>query len=186
MAKKPRLDKVMITQAAGELADQIGLEKLTLSAVADHLKVRAPSLYNHIEGLDGLLRELSLLGMKELNRRLERAALGKSRADALASMLLAYRAFAKERPGVYTATLRAPKQGDSEVQSASQAIIETVLTVLRPCALSDQEAIHVIRGFRAIGHGFASLELEGGFGMDLSTDESYQRLIAMFLRSVCP
>lgn len=184
MATRPGLSKDTIVRAAGELADEIGLDKLTLSTVADHLGVRTPSLYNHIEGLNGLRRELSLLGMLELDRRLQRAALGKSCEDALGSMLHAYRAFAKERPGVYEATLHAPSPDDLQIQAASLAIIDTVLTVLQPYQLNHDDAIHVVRGFRAIGHGFASLEVAGGFGIALETDESYQRLISTFLRGM--
>lgn len=184
MAKRPGLDKAIIAQAAGEVADQIGFDDLTLSGVADQLGVRTPSLYNHIEGLDGLRRELSLLGMNELNRRLQRAALGKSKDEALTSMLQAYRVFAKGRPGVYVATLHSPEIDDLQIQSASQAIIDTVLMVLEPYKLNYDEAMHVIRGFRTIGHGFASLEVAGAFGMDLAVDESYQRLITAFLRGL--
>lgn len=184
MVKRPGLDKAIIAQAAGELVDQIGLDNLTLSGVADHLGVRTPSLYNHIEGLDGLRRELSLLGMNELNRRLQRAALGKSKDEAMESMLQAYRVFAKERPGVYAATLRAPGTDDLQVQAASQAIMDTVLLVLEGYKLSYDEAVHVIRGFRTIGHGFVSLEVAGAFGIDLDTDESYERLITSFLRGL--
>lgn len=182
MIKRPGLDKAVIAQAAGQLADEIGFGELTLSRVAVHLSVRTPSLYNHIEGLEGLRRELSLLGMNELNRGLQRAAIGKSKHEALASMLQAYRVYAKERPGVYAATLRAPEQDDLQVQSAAQAIVDTVLTVLEPYELGYDEAMHVIRGFRAIAHGFASLEVAGAFGIDLETDESYQQLVSAFLR----
>lgn len=184
MAKRPGLDKAVIAQAAGEVADQVGFDAFTLSGVAEHLGVRTPSLYNHIEGLDGLRRELSLLGMNELNRRLQRAGLGKSKDEALTSMLHAYRVFVKERPGVYEATVHAPETDDVQIQSASQAIIDTVLMVLEPYQLNHDEAIHVIRGFRTIGHGFASLEAAGAFGMDLAVDESYQRLITAFLRGL--
>ncbi|GMA65996.1 TetR/AcrR family transcriptional regulator [Alicyclobacillus fastidiosus] len=184
MAKRPGLDRAIVAQAAGELADQIGFNNITLSGVADHLGVKTPSLYNHIEGLDGLRRELSLVGLNALNHRLQRAALGRSRDDALISMLQAYRTFAKERPGVYVATLHAPDPGDFQIKSASQVIIDTLLTVLEPYQLNDDEAVYVIRGFRAIGHRFASLEMAGAFGIDLEMDESYQRLIKAFLRGL--
>lgn len=184
MVSRPGLTRTAIVEDAGKLADEIGLEKLTLSGVASRLGVRTPSLYNHIDGLDGLRRELSVFGIRELDRRLQRAALGKATDDALASMLYAYRAFAKERPGVYAATLRAPQPGDSQVQAASQAIVDTVLTVLAAYALSPEDAIHGVRGFRALGHGFTSLEASGAFGMALDTEDSYQKLITTFLRGL--
>lgn len=181
MAPRPGLNRTIIAQAAGELADQIGLEQLTLSLVANHLGVRSPSLYNHIEGLSGLRRELSLLGLNELDRRLQRAALGKAGDEAIRAMLHAYRAFAKERPGVYNATLQVPAEADEPLKSAAQAMIDTVLTVLEPYQLKPEDAIHIVRGFRAIGHGFATLEIANAFGMPVEQDESYQRLVTTFL-----
>jgi hypothetical protein len=42
----------------------------------------------------------------------------------------------------------------------------------------------VVRAFRSIAHGFVSLEAAGGFGLSLDTDESYCRLISVFLRGL--
>ncbi|MHB1627949.1 MAG: TetR/AcrR family transcriptional regulator [Bacilli bacterium] len=108
MPSRPGLDRASIVEAAGNLADEAGLDRLTLSGLAGRLGVRTPSLYNHIDGLDGLRHELALSGIQELNRHLERAAIGKESDKALESMLCAYRTFAHERPGVYGAILRAP------------------------------------------------------------------------------
>lgn len=40
-----------MVQAAVVLADAIGLEQVTLANLAEHLKIRPLSLYNHITGL---------------------------------------------------------------------------------------------------------------------------------------
>jgi AcrR family transcriptional regulator len=178
---RPGLNKDIIAKAAAELVDQVGIDRLTFAAVAERLGVRTPSLYNHLDGLDALRRELALLGLSGLDRHLQRAALGKSGDAALTAMLQAYRVFAKEHPGVYEMTLKAPNPGDAEIQAAAEGIIDTLLTVLMPYHLDHAAAIHVVRGFRAIGHGFASLESAGGFGMDIDIDESYARLIDAFL-----
>ncbi|GMA50576.1 TetR family transcriptional regulator [Alicyclobacillus contaminans] len=181
MSARHGLNKAGIVRAAGKLADALGLHKLTMSLLAEHLGVRTPSLYNHVNGLEELRRELSLLGLEELNGRLQRAAMGRSGLDAIQAMLHAYRAFAKERPALYEATLRAPDNEDAALETAAHAIVDTVLTVLQPFHLQQNDAIHLVRGFRAIGHGFAALEAAGAFGMALDVDESYRRLIAAFL-----
>ncbi len=185
MPSRPGLDRASIVEAAGRLADEAGLDRLTLSGLAGRLGVRTPSLYNHIDGLDGLRRELALSGIQELNRHLQRAAIGKESDKALESMLHAYRVFAHERPGVYEAILRAPNPDSMRMQEASNAILDTVLTVLEPYGLTREDSIHTVRAFRAIGHGFVSLEASGVFvGMDLATDDSFRRLIFVFLRGL--
>ena len=47
--------------------------------------------------------------------------------------------------------------------------------------MSDDAAIHAVRGLRSIVHGFATLELAGGFVMPLDCDESFCRLMQAFL-----
>jgi hypothetical protein len=50
--------------------------------------------------------------------------------------------------------------------------------------LNHDDTIHVVRGFRAIGHGFATLETVGAFGIALETDDGYRLLIPAFLQGL--
>jgi AcrR family transcriptional regulator len=50
--RPPRISRAMVAEAAGEL----GLEGLTLKAVADHLGVSVAALYHHVSGKDDLMR----------------------------------------------------------------------------------------------------------------------------------
>ncbi len=49
---------------AAALADEQGLDGVTLAALALRLGIRTPSLYNHVAGLEGLRRELALFGTR--------------------------------------------------------------------------------------------------------------------------
>jgi hypothetical protein len=53
--------------------------------------------------------------------------------------------------------------------------------VLAPYRLSEEEAIHAIRGLRSIVHGFLSLEVAGGFGMPVDLDASFHWLINLYI-----
>lgn len=180
MSPRAGLDRKAVVQAAAMLVDTVGMEQLTLTRLAEHLGVRTPSLYNHVAGLAGLQRELALLSIQELLSRMQRAAIGKAGDEAIASIASAYRAFAKEHPGLYPLILRAPDPTDRELQVVGEEAVELVLTVLKPYELSGDAALHVVRGFRSIVHGFVSLEAAGGFGLPLDLDESYRRLIKVF------
>jgi AcrR family transcriptional regulator len=173
-----------VVRTAAELADSLGLHQVTLAAVASQLGVRTPSLYNHIEGLGGLRRELALYGINKLGKRLGRAAVGKATDDAVKAIMQAYRSFAREHPGLYEATLHAPDMNDTEVQRASEEVVDILLTVLEPFGLPKNEALHVVRGLRSLAHGFASLESAGAFGLPLDRDESYRRMVDLFLRGL--
>jgi AcrR family transcriptional regulator len=170
------LDADAVVAAAAELADAEGLESVTLARLADRLGVRAPSLYAHVDGLDDLRDRLGTRGLRELTARLGSAAAGRAGGDALKAVADAYREYAREHPGTYAAVQRAPSPGQ---QRDAEQLVGIVLAVLRGYGLEGDDAIHATRGVRAALHGFASLEALGGFGIDLSTDESFARLVAM-------
>jgi hypothetical protein len=107
--------------------------------------------------------------------------MGKARADAILALAHAYRAFAKERPGLYAASLRAPDPGDLAHCAASDDILAILRAVLEGYGLRDDVAVHTIRGLRSLLHGFVSLELGGGFGLPLDVDESFVRLVRVFI-----
>lgn len=81
-------------RAVGEaecLTDQVGLDALNLAAVADILGVRQPARYTHIDGLPALKQAIAVRAKADLADVLARAAVGKSRADAIRAVAKAYR-----------------------------------------------------------------------------------------------
>ena len=188
------LNRAAVVEAAAVLADEGAGEEFSLARLAERLHVRKPSLYNHVAGLGDLRRELALLGLRELGWSLSRAAVGKAGREGLFVLAEAYRAFVKQRPGLYAATVRSYRLSDPddpEFGAAEEEALEPVLAVLASCGVHDQEeAIHAARGLRSIAHGFATLEKSGGFGMSQDPDESFRRLVGAFadglLRSGAP
>jgi AcrR family transcriptional regulator len=72
-----------VVDAAVDLVNLKGIEGLTLTRLAKKLGVQTPSLYNHIDGLRGLKRELALTNVRRLSDRMGKAAIGKSGPEAL-------------------------------------------------------------------------------------------------------
>ena len=48
------IDKNVIIYRAAQLANDVGVENITLKALANNLDIQTTSLYNHIGGLDDL------------------------------------------------------------------------------------------------------------------------------------
>src|SRR5437762_5111966 len=172
------LDTARVVGAAAVLADAEGLDAVTLARVAAGLGVRAPSLYNHVDGRGGLLRALALRGVRELTAALRDAAVGRSGADALGATARAYRAYARAHPGLYAASVAAPAPDDAEHMAAARETVELVYAVLRGWALEGDDAVHAARAFRSAVHGFVLLEAAGGFGIPVDLDDSFERLVA--------
>src|SRR6202035_3349 len=153
MAKRVGIDKEALVRAAAKIADDHGWDALTLARVAAKLRIRSPSLYNHVGGLEDLRRELKLLGLRELGAALGRATIGKSRDDAVRGLAAAYRNFVKLHPGIYAATMIAAVQRDAELKDAGDEIVETCLAVLSGYALDRRDGIHAVRAMRSAVHG---------------------------------
>ena len=179
------LSRAAVVETAGALADEGGLENLSLADLAGRLGIRKPSLYNHVAGIGNLRRELALAGLRELARILSRAAVGRASDEGLFALAEAYRAFVKQRPGLYEATVRSYRlydPDDPELGAAESEALEPVLAVLASCGTAGgEEAIHAARGLRSVAHGFATLEEAGGFGIFLDPDESFRRLVRAYV-----
>jgi AcrR family transcriptional regulator len=167
------LDAEAVVAAAATLADAEGLGAVTLARLAHELGVRPPSLYAHVHGVEDLRRRVGALGAGELAAALGAAVAGRAGRDALEAVAHAYRGYAREHPGRYEALQPAGQDPQA------QAVVDVVVAVLRGYGLEGHAAIHAVRAIRAALHGFASLEAEGGFGIPLSVDESFDKLVAV-------
>jgi AcrR family transcriptional regulator len=182
-----QLDKSKVVTAAAALVNSSGWEDLSLGALAGELGVQTPSLYNHIDGLPGLRRELTLLSTRQLGERLAEAAIGQSGPEAVRAIARAYRGYIKDNPGLYllgvrSAAFKVPP--DAELQAAQARVLGVTLAAIAAFGLSEPDALHAIRGLRSFIHGFATLEIAGGFGLPLDCEESFRRLIEVFIRDL--
>ena len=188
-ARKHRLDSTTVVQAAAELIEADGLEALSLGRLAKQLNVQTPSLYNHVDGLPGLYRELALLSTRDLGERMGAAAIGKSGPAAVLAVAEAYRVYVKDHYGLYMTGLRSSEHQTSisvELRAAQERVVQIALAVIASFGLQGEDALHAVRGLRSIVHGFATLEVAGGFGLPLDCDESFRRLINAFSAGLPP
>lgn len=186
MPKRRQLNKERVLATAVDLAEESGgVGELTLTALAAALDVRVPSLYNHIEGLDGLYEDLSFWAGRLLLDKIRQATFGKTGEEALRAMAHAYREFAQEQPALYPLTIVAPDADETQRVVLAQEWLQLLLLTMASLGLQGEEALHAIRAYRALLHGFVSLETGGGFKMDLALDQSFDYLIDNFLSAAC-
>ncbi len=184
MATRAGLDLKRVVQAAADLADTTGLYEVTLATLAAQLGVRTPTLYHYVAGLPGLRRELALLACRELAQRMGKAVMGKAGDEAVLALAYAYRAFVHEHPGLYSATVQAADPDDAELVAAQTEVVEITMRTLSAYSMTYEESVHVVRMLRSLVHGFTTLESSGGFGIPVDRDETFQRLLHVFLRGL--
>lgn len=174
----------LVVAEAAALSDELGFDSLSLAAVAKRFGVAAPSLYKHVDGLTGLRRQVALLAVTELGGRLQGAAVGLSGPDAVRALFTAYRSYAHQHPGGYTAIQRGPEPSDPEAYATFARPVEVIAAVLRGFDIPEGRMVHTIRALRSAVHGFIDLEAQGGFRMPEDIDESYDVLVEGFVRAL--
>ncbi|RAG84965.1 TetR family transcriptional regulator [Streptacidiphilus pinicola] len=155
-----------LTLAGAELADEVGFEQVTLSALARRFDVKVASLYSHLKSSHELKTRIALLALEELADRVADAVAGRAGRDALAAFADAYRAYAHEHPGRYDA---ARFRLDRETAAASAGVRHAQMTraLLRAYDLDEPDQTHAVRMLGSVFHGFVSLEAAGGFSHTL-------------------
>ena len=173
------LDSETVISAAARIADEEGLDKLTLTRVADVLGVRQPALYRHVDGYDDLIRSLSLLGREILAKRLSDSAVGLAGDDAVAAVGHAWRAMVRDHPGIYAATDRYPCAGDPELEGAVEQVLAVVGQALRAYDLSEEDRVHAARTLRSAFHGFSHLESGDGHPLPHDPEDTFTHLVEL-------
>ena len=179
MSVKRGLDTQTILTAAAELAEEKGLENVSLLQVAEKLGVKSPSLYNHLNGMQEISSGVARLAIGRLEEAIRNAAVGRSKEDALLAIASEYRIFAKENPELYKAILRFPRCQDTDIQEAGHAVVRILYQVMESYHFTKEKTLHFARGFRSALHGFVSLEAAGFFQSgEADVDESYELLVS--------
>ncbi|MFC9758192.1 TetR/AcrR family transcriptional regulator [Streptomyces sp. NPDC056921] len=166
-----------VVEAAADLADSIGFDKVTISALARGFGVKDASLYSHVRNLHDLRTRVALLAAGEFIDRISAAVAGRAGKDALVGFADAYRAFALERPGRYEAT---QMRVDPEIVAQSTAYhrtIETTGAMLRAYGLAEPDLTDAVRLLRSTFHGYCALEASGGFGAPRDVQASWERSV---------
>jgi hypothetical protein len=146
--------------------------------------VRQPSLYKHVASLDSLQQLIAQRAKVEFADVLGRVAIGRARDDALVAMAYAWRAWARDHPGRYQIGQRAPAPGDADHLAVADRVVAFMTAVMAGYGLDGDDAIDAVRAYRSALHGFVSLEASGGFGMPVSVDRSFGRLVYALVRAI--
>lgn len=178
------LDRDVIVVRAAQMANEIGLENVTLKMIAKEFGVQTPSLYNHIKSLEDLKKQLMLYGWKQLEEKLMQAACGVSGYDALRKMCYAFYQYATANPGVFNAMLWYNMFQDEETKGATAGLFTVLHKVMESLNISEDKTNHLIRTFRSFLEGFALLDNNGAFGNPISVKESFELSVDVLIAGI--
>ena len=165
----------LITAAAADLADEVGFENVTLSALARGFGVKDASLYSHVKNLQDLRTRMALLAGAEMIDRIAAAVAGRAGKQALAAFAGAYREFALARPGRYAATQIRIDQSLVVDSPVFRRTAEITYGMLRAYGLEEPDLTDAVRLLRSTFHGYCALEATGGFGAPRDVRTSWDK-----------
>lgn len=172
--------KQKVIQTAWAIADRDGLNNLSLKVVAEKLSIRTPSLYNHIESLEGLFREMAHEGMRVMNARMLSAAVGKAGDSAVGSVCAAYLEFMILHPGVYESVIWAcwhPNDETFEIVEECRGLFAAAISAYKFREADLRDIVDLLFGFL---HGYTTMRL----GAALVDPQKAQKDLANALETV--
>ncbi|MFI6039845.1 TetR/AcrR family transcriptional regulator [Streptomyces sp. NPDC051315] len=167
----------LLARAGADLADEVGFDHVTVSALARHFDVKVASLYSHVKNSQDLKTRIALLALEELADRGAAALAGRAGKDALTALANVYRDYAREHPGRYAAA-RFPLDPTAAAAGAGVRHSRMTRAILRGYDLTEPDQTHAVRLLGSVFHGYVSLELAGGFSHSApDSEESWSRIL---------
>jgi AcrR family transcriptional regulator len=178
------ITRALVVEVAARHVNSHGYAALALAPIATTLGIKLPSLYNHVDGLDGLRAALAGYGAQALSVRCRDAAVGRGGADALWAIADAMRSYIILNPGTYAASLAPQTAPNLELAQANHELTELLERILIPYELNCAERTNVLRGFRSLVHGFATLETADAFGLPIDMNSSFQTIMQHYIAGI--
>ncbi|MFG2881954.1 TetR/AcrR family transcriptional regulator [Streptomyces sp. NPDC048297] len=166
-----------LVRAGAELADEVGFDQVTVSALARQFDVKVASLYSHLKNSHDLRTRIALLALEELADLAAEALAGRAGKDALGAYANVYRDYAREHPGRYEAA-RFRLAPETAAASAGPRHAQMTRAILRGYDLDEPDQTHAVRLLGSVFHGYVSLEAAGGFSHSApDSQESWTRIL---------
>ncbi|MDX2678527.1 TetR/AcrR family transcriptional regulator [Streptomyces sp. NY05-11A] len=155
-----------IATAARTLLEEAGPAALTMRALADHLGIKAPSLYKHFPDKHAVEVELTAQLLQESAAALEAAE--EHEPGSLTALARAYRTYALAHPHLYCLATERPLP-----RAALPPGLEdrAAMPLLRACGGD----LDLARATWAFAHGMVILEIHGRFPDDADLPAAWNR-----------
>jgi AcrR family transcriptional regulator len=148
------LNTESVVAEAIALVDTDGFATLSLSALAQRLGVRVPSLYKHIEGIDDLRQRISEIAKAELWDVVNDAARDRHGLEAFRAIAIAYRDYAIRYPGRFDAA------GYNARLNPAPIAVGSLERVAQECGIPAEHSGRIVQALRASLRGLLTLQVD--------------------------
>lgn len=181
---KNNISDELIIETSAYIANNVGLDNLSLKIIAEELNIKSPSLYNHIRSLDEIKQRLMVYGWKQMEEKMLDSAVGVSGYKALKNMCYAFYDYATNNKGVFTAMLWYNKYENAQKENATTRLFSMLFKVMKSLDISDDNINHIIRTLRGFLEGFSLLVNNNAFGNPISIKESFDLSLEIIMNGI--
>lgn len=178
MGAKGLTKKIIVAEAVAFI-DETGQPEISLHELARRLKIKTPSLYNHIKNTKELQYAVFQYAIEKFVSNQLSATKDKQKDAAVKAFAEAYHSFAAANKGLYRLIMSMPSENDDRGKEMAVPLLDTVVAILSGYNLTEEAIAHWQRVFRAILHGFISQEYLGYFYYYSDIDLKKSREIAV-------
>jgi AcrR family transcriptional regulator len=164
--------------------DKSGLSNFQLAGVAKEMKMKTPSLYNHFDGMNDLIREIQIKTNTMLFEKLSSESEGYEGKERFKKICFAYRDFHREHPGIYETLTLPINKNDKELKKITLKPVGLVTNILSTINMKEEFGVHMMRFIRSSIHGFVTLEAQENIVMQVDADESFSVIVDMLIDGI--
>lgn len=179
MVARTGLSRAVVVGEAGALIDHEGSSHLTMTALARKLRVRGPSLYHHVDGVDAVLADVQVQALQDLGHRLQRAAVGKVGPGCFRSLADALCVYAVDHPGLYELSQSRPLDPDRAL-AASEPARATLTAVIESFGIAEPPTELLLTCLAPL-HGVLALERSGAIGHSEQRSAVYRQVTELVI-----
>ena len=184
MPAREKTTQEAIVAAGRELVERLGLDGLTMQAVAERVGVRAPSLYKRVRNRGELVDLVVGSVIEDLARELRGAINGiEDPREQLACAAAALRSFGHERPESYELVFGLAQEASEPTRAARDHAVAPILSACS-ALVGDQHALDAARLVTAWANGFITMELAESFQMGGDVDRAWAWGLERILRAL--
>jgi AcrR family transcriptional regulator len=183
MPAPQRVSTETLVTAVRTIAENDGVDAVTMSAVAGAVGVRAPSLYKRAANRHELLRLAADDAARELGEEI--TALARRVDDPrelLAGTARALRSLSARSPKVTTLLFCAPAPQAGPSPELVAPLMATLLAAV--ARLSSDDPLSAARTLTAWAYGFSTMEQNGGFRQGGDVDAAFERGLDIVLSGI--
>ena len=181
---KNNINDNLIIETSAKLSNEVGLENLSLKMIAEELKIKSPSLYNHISSLADIKEKLMIYGWKQMENKMIDSAVGVTGYEALKNMCYAFYDYTTNNKGVFTAMLWYNKYESIEKNNSTTRLFNMLFKIMKSLDISDNNINHTIRTLRSFLEGFSLLVNNNAFGNPISIEKSFEISLEIIMNGI--